>query len=62
MGKILLGVGSSEIRMSTVIVRGTLQLALNDFSPLGILSYFKMLVNFNQYRETVGTLNNRNYY
>ena len=38
MGKILLGVGSSEIGMSTNIVPITLQLALIVFPPLGILS------------------------
>ena len=38
MGKILLGVGSSEIGRSTNIVPATLQLALIGFSPLGILS------------------------
>ena len=38
MGKILLGVGSSEIGMSTIIVPTTLQLALTDFFPLRILS------------------------
>ena len=37
MGKILLGVGSSEIGMSTNIVPTTLQLALTGFFPLGIL-------------------------
>ena len=38
MGKILLGVGSSEIGMSTNIVPITLQVALIVFSPLEILS------------------------
>ena len=38
MGKILLGVCSSEIGMSTNIVLITLQIALIGFSPLGILS------------------------
>ena len=62
IGKILLGVGSSEIGMSTNIVPTTLQLALTGFFPLGILCYVKMPVNLNQYRGTVGTFNNRNYY
>ena len=35
MGKILLGVGSSEIGMSTDIVPMTLQLVLIDFFPIG---------------------------
>ena len=35
MGKILLGVGSSEIGMSINIVPTTLQLALIDFFPIG---------------------------
>ena len=35
MGKILLGVGSSEIGMSTNIVPITLQLALISFFPIG---------------------------
>ena len=35
MGKILLGVGSSEIGMSTNIVPITLQLALIGFFPIG---------------------------
>ena len=35
MGKILLGVGSSEIVMSTSIVLTTLQLALIVFFPIG---------------------------
>ena len=35
MGKILLGVGSSEIGMSTNIVPTTLQLALIGFFPIG---------------------------
>ena len=35
MGKILLGVGSSEIGMSTNIVPITLQLALIGFVPIG---------------------------
>ena len=61
MGKILLGVCGSEIRMSTNIVPVTLQLALINFSPLGIFSFLKMHVNLNQYRGTVGTFNNRNY-
>ena len=38
MRKILLGVGSSKIGMSTNIVPITLQLALSGFSPMGILS------------------------
>ena len=38
MGKILLGVGSSEIGMSPNIVPITLQIALIVFPPLGILS------------------------
>ena len=62
MGKILLGVGISEIGMSTNIVPIPLQLAMIDFCPLGILSFLKMPVNLNQYRGTVGTFNNRNYY
>ena len=61
MGKILLGVCRSEIRMSTNIVPVTLQLALINFSPLGIFSFLKMHVNLNQYRGTAGTFNNRNY-
>ena len=61
MGKILLGVCRSEIRMSTNIVPVTLQLALINFSPLGIFSFLKMHVNLNQYRGRVGTFNNRNY-
>ena len=35
MGKILLGVGSSEIEISTNIVPITLQLALIGFFPIG---------------------------
>ena len=35
MGKILLGVGNSEIGMSTSIVPTTLQLALIGFFPIG---------------------------
>ena len=35
MGKILLGVGSNEIGMSTNIVPITLQLALIGFTPIG---------------------------
>ena len=35
MGKILLGVGSSEIEMSTNIVPITLQLGLIGFFPIG---------------------------
>ena len=35
MGKILLGFGNSEIRMSTLIVPTTLQLALIGFFPIG---------------------------
>ena len=54
MGKILLGVGSSEIGMSTNIVPITLQLALIGFSAMGILSLLQMPVNLNQYRGTVG--------
>ena len=38
MGKILVGVGSSEIGMSTNITPINLQIALIGFSPLGILS------------------------
>ena len=38
MGKVLLGVGSSEIGMSTNIAPTILQLALIVFPPLGILS------------------------
>ena len=38
MGKVLLGVGSSEMGMSTNIVPITLQLALIDFSQLGNFS------------------------
>ena len=58
----MLGVGSSETEMSANIVPIPLQLALIGFSPLGILSYLKMPVNLNQYRGTVMTSNNRNYY
>ena len=42
MGKILLGVGSSETGMSTNIAPLTLQLTLISFSPLRILSFLKM--------------------
>ena len=35
MGKILLGVGSSEIGMFTNIIPITLELALNGFFPIG---------------------------
>ena len=63
MGKILLGVGSSEIGMSTNIVPITPQQALIVFSSqLGILLYLKMPINLNQYRGTVENFNNRNYY
>ena len=41
MGKILLGVGSSEIEMSTNIVPVTLQLALIGFFPIGNSFTFK---------------------
>ena len=56
MGKILTGVGRSEIGMSTNIDPITLQLALIVFTWLGILSFLKMLVNLNQYQWTVGLL------
>ena len=62
MRNVLLGVDYSEIGMYTNIVPITLQLALIVFSPLRIISFLKMQVNLNQYRETVGTSNNRNYY
>ena len=42
MGKILLGVGSSETGMSTNIAPLTLQVALIGFPPLRILSFLKM--------------------
>ena len=61
MGKILLGVGSSEIGMPTNIVPITLQLDMIGFSPLGIISFLKVSVNPNQYRGTLGTFSNRNY-
>ena len=62
MGKILLGVGSTEIGMSTNIVPITLQIALIVFSRLVILSKLKMPVNLSKYCRTVVTFNNRNYY
>ena len=54
-GKVLLGVGSSEIGMSTTIVPITLQLALIGFFPIENPFIIKMPVNLNEYRETVGT-------
>ena len=45
MGKIMIGVGSSEIGMSTNIVPIILQPVLIDFLPLGILLFLKMPVN-----------------
>ena len=62
IGKILLGVGSIEIGMSTNIVPITLQIALIVFSRLVILSKLKMPVNLSKYCRTVETFNNRNYY
>ena len=62
MRKTLFGFGNKEIGMTTNIVPITLQLVLIGFSPLGILLCLKMSVNLNQYRGTVGTFNNRNYY
>ena len=62
MGKIVLGVGSSEIGFSTNIVPITLQLTLiGFFSPLGILLLLNISVYLNQYRGKAGAFNNRNY-
>ena len=61
MGKTLLGVGISEIGMSTNIVQITLQPVLIVFLLIGNSFIFKD-TDLNQYWGTVGTFNNRNYY
>ena len=48
--------------MPTNVFQKSLQLSLIYFSPLGIFSFLKMPVNLNQYRGTVATFNNSNYY
>ena len=63
MGKILLGIDSSEIGMSTNTVPITPQLSLIGFFPIDNSFIFKDAGGQcqDQYRGTVGTFNNRNY-